>query len=157
MDSRLRSPPDAVRSSWRPPFLPSADRHRSAPKDRCGADSIPNGVFTRGDSRRSVARPIAAIGRMYVYTVRLSQRPVARPVARLFTRCDRRGDQSARSSCGFNVNIYQLLAPPLVNPLHTVLPSCRLCNDLESLLSIFIPYHSPCSSVGMRPRTYTDA
>jgi len=40
------------------------------------------------------ARPIAAIGRMYVYTVRSSLRPVTRPIARLFTQCDGRGDRS---------------------------------------------------------------
>ena len=61
----------------------------------------PIGVFTRGDrrvdgsrDRRWVARPIAAIGRMYVYTVRSSYAATgARPVARLFTRYDRRGDR----------------------------------------------------------------
>jgi len=52
-----------------------------------------HGDRSRDRSRRSIARPIAASDRRDDRTVYQHT-------------CDRRGDQSARSSCGFNVSIY---------------------------------------------------
>jgi len=67
-------------------------------------------VYTRRSLRRSGARPIAAIDRCD----RL-RRPIAATIAPCKHTCDRRSDQSARSTCGYNVNIYSLLPPSLVH------------------------------------------